>query len=162
LEKILPRTRKVVEITDEEATRRWRHRARLVDAYGAYFADFQWDHWCTLTSANRLRGDALANAFSTLVRSVNGRVQRSIPWLYVLEPHASGSLHLHAFLYGTEGLPVDWIRQCWKPGTATVEVYNRHKAAAFYTAKAIDQNFDLDWNRSKHQPPRVENGRGIS
>jgi hypothetical protein len=155
LENVFHRGKVLNEIIDHETLTRHRTRTKLVEAVGAFIKRYQWDHWCTLTSDTDRDSDALGREFRAFVRAAGSRAGGSIRWLYVLEPHSSGILHAHAFLFGTSGVPTSIIQKGWRAGFSKIVVYDRDRAASYYTAKAVTLDGDLEWHFSNRLPPEV-------
>jgi hypothetical protein len=114
--------------------------------YGRWLgSDFIWHHLVVLTFAHEANLDRARREFGDWVRSLERRGQRAVGWFFVAERGAAGRLHLHALLVGTQHLHVTELERSWRPGRATVSVYDPQQAGSYYLAKGIGLKAD-DWD----------------
>ena len=78
--------------------------------------------------------------------------QKRVPWFWVAEEHGSGQLHLHALVWGTAGLDIDYLRRSWEHGITKVERYDPLRGAAGYFSKTMGLERDA-YDCSLRRPP---------
>lgn len=112
--------------------------ARLREEWTRHLAQYEWDHYCTLTSeptvADRLRREFVNGFVRRLARATQGPV----PWFYTLERGAAGTAHMHALIAGTHRLTLEQVQRAWRLGFAQVRRYDPARGAAYYLTKRLD------------------------
>jgi hypothetical protein len=131
---------------------------------------YRWSHWATLEFPPRWSLEQPSRAFRLLqayVDSFTPEIQGPIPWFGVAEPHADGTLHLHVFLRGTEGIPIQRLEARWerRNGSAEIRVYDPARDAAGYSVKRIPYGqavyeFSDGFHRAMRKLDRIDQLRG--
>lgn len=112
----------------------------LVEAWGALFGKYVYDHFTTHTfrrpdtSEERARRD-----FTQLVARLERRAGGAVAHAAVFAESSAGHIHVHALLKGTAGVPVLALRRCWPHGFSHVEKYDPAQGARHYLAHHIDK-----------------------
>lgn len=125
-----------------ELEKKQKDREALYQGHRQLIRRYRWSHWATLEFPPRWSLEQPSRAFQRLqafVDSFTAETQGPIPWLAVAERHADGTVHLHAFLRGTDGIAIERLEARWKRrnGGAYIQVYTPVRDAAGYSAKRI-------------------------
>ena len=111
--------------------------ATLRKAWGEWLAEKDWDHFATLTFTHPNSSWAARREIRRWIRRLEQRAQCRVDWFFVAEKGAAGTLHLHALVGGTSGLPDSMLVEAWRNGRGDVSTYDRQRGAAHYIAKQI-------------------------
>lgn len=123
-------------------------------AWIEFLSRFEWGHVVTLTSRFPYGPAEFKAEFEhRFIRRLAQMAQQRIGWFCVREPSASGLLHLHALLVGTQDLSTRHIERSWTAGFTRVTVVpnsaagvESRRAMIRYVTKRFaltPDNFDL-------------------
>lgn len=107
--------------------------------------------------------DGITKAFvHEFVRYCTKVAQHDVSYAFSVEAGCSGAhWHIHALLYGTEGIACDRLVRAWRHGRAKVDVYDPARNAATYMVKEASQEA-FTWDMSKTLPPPLLTRNGVS
>jgi hypothetical protein len=166
-----PRKKRIEPMTDEEkqgSMKRSRSRARVKVSH--MLKSNEWDEFVTLTfspeSVDRYDYDACLKLFQTTMRNVKHRKAEALEYLFVVEQHKDGALHLHGLLKGTQGLTFsdtknkdnagrtirNWTD--WKQGFSTVTKVGSSSKAESYLSKYVTKQDNIPIGRKRYLASR--------
>ena len=106
-------------------------------AWGEWLGKQDWDHFATLTFTHPNSSWAARRQFHRWIRRLEQRAQGRVHWFFVAEKGAAETLHLHALIDGTRGLPDSALADAWDTGRCDVSKYDRNRGAPHYLTKQI-------------------------
>jgi hypothetical protein len=123
------------------------------ESAGTRLDERPWTHYVTLTFQYQPSKEEAVREYRGFVRRLEQRVQRRIYHYPILERGASGFLHIHCLIAGTESLPISAIQSAWRCGLTSVEKYYKSGGAAQYLCKTTELAGDLDFCLSPLNEP---------
>jgi hypothetical protein len=135
-------------IVDAKAEERASRRAELVRAYGQWIEKYSWNHFVSFTARWGTSSLNLLSRFESFVHAIEREASGTVPWLAVVEKGRSPDPHVHGFINRTSELRTEDIAKHWRWGNTRVLIYNPLLRGAFYVAKAIGHEGDLEWGIS--------------
>lgn len=161
------RTERTEPMTQEEKQgimKRARSRAKVKVSH--MLKSNEWDEFVTLTfspeSVDRYDYNACLKLFQTTMRNVKHRKADALEYLFVVEQHKDGALHLHGLLKGTQGLTFsdtknkdnagrtvrNWMD--WKQGFSTVTKVSNSSKAEAYLSKYVTKQDNIPIGRKRY------------
>jgi hypothetical protein len=145
-------------------------QANLVYSYGAFFSQWDWDHFVTVTFGRCLSESRGLYYWNEFINSLGHLTRGRVGWVRSDEDRWSGCgrpevpLHYHALVMYKNVPPPQTVADLWKSmaGDAQVEAYGSGGGAAWYLAKMFpyeDTRYDL--GGLEHFARSPESGRAL-
>jgi len=120
-------------------------QCNLVASYGAFLAQWPWDHYATLTFGRHLSESRCLAHWDEFIDSLGRLTRGRVAWVRADERRWSGytspriPLHFHSLLKYQHVPEPEAVAALWKAkaGDAKVEAYHSGGGAAWYVAKMV-------------------------
>lgn len=119
---------------------------RARSAWGEWLGEaYLWHHFATFTFVWGPGPERAVQELRRWIRKVERLAQGPVGCFYVAERgEATGQLHLHVLLVGTQRLSSHMLERSWRHGRSEVSVYDSHLAGSYYVTKDVGLQ-TADW-----------------
>jgi hypothetical protein len=123
----------------------------LRDGMGNWLSEMSWDYFQTGTFREEFETFSPFTAKRRFLKYIEGTRKKyglsNIDYFIAIEPHKSGTYHVHTLMNGCAGVSDEALWEDWfkKYGRNTVEIYDPQLGASHYLTKYIVKDL-CDWD----------------